>query len=104
MSFLSSISKALYRGATRRPLTPKHGNKNFYKGTGSGAMGRHVRRGAYRINPRKVREFVVPDLTGFKLQPYVSWTVPKSKYSITVDSFLQKESASEAATTEASKL
>lgn len=37
-------------------------------GTGSGAMGRHTKRGGYFIEWEKVRAFVVPDLTGFKVR------------------------------------
>jgi len=29
--------------------------------------------GRYIIVPKKMPEFVVPDLTGFQLKPYVSW-------------------------------
>lgn len=34
-------------------------------GTGSGAMGRHTKRGGYIIDWNKVRTYVVPDLEGF---------------------------------------
>jgi hypothetical protein len=37
-------------------------------GTGSGAMGRHTKRGGYFIEWEKVRAFVVPDLTDFKVR------------------------------------
>lgn len=36
-------------------------------GTGGGAMGRHTKRGGYFIEWEKVRSFVVPDLTDFKV-------------------------------------
>ena len=32
----------------------------YYKGTGSGAMGWHTKHGGYRIDPWKVRTYVVP--------------------------------------------
>ncbi|KXJ13086.1 39S ribosomal protein L41, mitochondrial [Exaiptasia diaphana] len=31
----------------------------------------------YKIVQRKVPEFIVPDLTGFELKPYVSYKAPK---------------------------
>ncbi|OZJ02294.1 hypothetical protein BZG36_05347 [Bifiguratus adelaidae] len=65
------IVRNIPRGAGRFPLTSKRGH-NFYKGTRSGAMGRHTKRGGYMIDWEKVRTFVVPDLEGFKLHPYVS--------------------------------
>ncbi|KAF8580925.1 hypothetical protein K439DRAFT_1355546 [Ramaria rubella] len=57
--------------ASRLPLTPKRGNKDFYKGTRAaflpgghrtGAPGRHVISGKakYRIIDEKVRYFVAP--------------------------------------------
>ncbi|KAG0189673.1 hypothetical protein DFQ28_003101 [Apophysomyces sp. BC1034] len=58
------VLRALPRGAGRTQLTSKRGH-NFYKGTGSGAMGRHTKRGGYIIDWNKVRTFVVPDLEGF---------------------------------------
>ncbi|KAL2917744.1 hypothetical protein HK105_202617 [Polyrhizophydium stewartii] len=66
------VVRALVRGATRGPLTPKHGNKNYYKGTRSGRMGHWTKRGQYIIEPWRVRQFVVPELAGFQLKPFVS--------------------------------
>jgi large subunit ribosomal protein L41 len=62
---------AVLLGATKRPLTPKHGNKNYYKGRGSGATGVH-RRDNFIIQEHKQRTFVVPNLQAFPLTPYVS--------------------------------
>ncbi|KAH9934028.1 uncharacterized protein BXZ73DRAFT_89679 [Epithele typhae] len=75
------LSKAL-----RRALTPKHGNKDFYKGTRqaflpgghrTGAPGKHVVRGSgkYRLVDEQVRVFVAPaivDIENSKLKAYVS--------------------------------
>jgi hypothetical protein len=44
----------------RLALTTKNGPKDFYKGTRSGAMGRHTKRGGYRIMFEKVRTYVFP--------------------------------------------
>ncbi|KAH0835820.1 hypothetical protein J3R83DRAFT_9680 [Lanmaoa asiatica] len=71
--------------ASRRALTPKRGNKDFYKGTRqatlpgghrTGAPGRFVIRGTskYRLLDEKVRVFVGPsveEITQTDLKPYV---------------------------------
>ncbi|KAK1234919.1 hypothetical protein PQX77_001881 [Marasmius sp. AFHP31] len=75
--------------ASRRPLTTKRGNKDFYKGTRqaflpgghrTGAPGRHVVRGKakYRLIDEKVRVFVAPpieDIRNSPLKAYVSTAV-----------------------------
>ncbi|KAF9478945.1 hypothetical protein BDN70DRAFT_932960 [Pholiota conissans] len=71
--------------ASRAPLTPKRGNKDFYKGTRqaflpggprTGAPGRHVIRGRakYQLLDEKVRVYVAPvieDIEETELKPYV---------------------------------
>ncbi|KZT13228.1 uncharacterized protein LAESUDRAFT_754218 [Laetiporus sulphureus 93-53] len=85
---LARLSKA-----SRRPLTSKRGNKDFYKGTGqaflpgghrTGAPGKHVVRGKakYRLVDEKVRVFVAPsieDIKNTKLRPYVDISFNLSK-------------------------
>ncbi|OCH87615.1 hypothetical protein OBBRIDRAFT_796063 [Obba rivulosa] len=75
--------------ASRRPLTSKRGNKDFYKGTGqaylpgghrTGAPGKHVISGKskYRLIDEKVRFFVAPpieDINSSPLRPYVDVAV-----------------------------
>lgn len=73
-----NILRGLFRGATRRVMTGKMGNKNFYKGRGVRNPGFHTRKAGYIIAQRKVPQFVVPDLTGFELKPYVSMKAPKT--------------------------
>ncbi|KAI9431012.1 hypothetical protein F5148DRAFT_1271761 [Russula earlei] len=72
--------------ASRLPLTSKHGNKDYYKGTRqaflpgghrTGAPGKHVVRGKakYRLLDEKVRFFVAPpveEINGSPLRPYVA--------------------------------
>ncbi|EIN08689.1 hypothetical protein PUNSTDRAFT_69135 [Punctularia strigosozonata HHB-11173 SS5] len=64
---------ARFSKASRRPLTPKRGNKDYYKGTRqaylpgghrTGAPGKHVVRGKakYRLLDEKVRVFVAPPI------------------------------------------
>ncbi|ORY92121.1 mitochondrial ribosomal protein L27-domain-containing protein [Syncephalastrum racemosum] len=71
------VIRALPRGAKRFPMTSKRGH-NYYKGTGSGAMGRHTKKGNYKIDWNRVRTFVVPDLEGFTLGPYVTRKADKA--------------------------
>lgn len=72
------MSKFLPKAATKRlPLTTKRANKNFYKGNGCTSQGRHTSKGRYVLDKKKMLELVVPDLTGFKLKPYIAATVPK---------------------------
>ncbi|XP_028406369.1 39S ribosomal protein L41, mitochondrial-like [Dendronephthya gigantea] len=72
-----NVFRGLVRGASRRVMTGKRGNKNFYKGRGVKPTGFHTKKGHYVIVPKKVPEFVVPDLTDFELKPYVSYHSPK---------------------------
>ncbi|EKM76678.1 hypothetical protein AGABI1DRAFT_115590 [Agaricus bisporus var. burnettii JB137-S8] len=79
--------------ASRRPLTPKRGNKDYYKGTRqaflpgghrTGAPGKHVIGGKakYRLLDEKVRVFVAPpvaEIESSPLKPYVSRSVYLSK-------------------------
>ncbi|KAF5386254.1 hypothetical protein D9615_002630 [Tricholomella constricta] len=79
--------------ASRRPLTTKRGNKDYYKGTRqaflpgglrTGAPGKHVIGGKakYRLIDEQVRVFVAPpleELLSSPLKPYVSVGVFLSK-------------------------
>ncbi|KAK9823882.1 hypothetical protein WJX72_006162 [[Myrmecia] bisecta] len=56
-------------------LTSKRGPKGFYKGKGAQPTGHHTRKGGYRILKERIPDYVVPDLTGFKLLPYVAYGV-----------------------------
>lgn len=44
-------------------MTPKMGNKNFYKGYGARSVGRHTRKGGYVVDLGKLPAIVAPDLT-----------------------------------------
>ncbi|KLU92145.1 hypothetical protein MAPG_11092 [Magnaporthiopsis poae ATCC 64411] len=66
-------SKALQGVYRKLRLTTKDVKKGFYKGTGSGSMGRHTPYGGYKIDYKKVRTFVVPQsLAETKLTPFVT--------------------------------
>ncbi|KAF3901693.1 hypothetical protein ABW20_dc0101712 [Dactylellina cionopaga] len=68
-------TRALFLGGTkggikRLQLTTKQVNGGYYKGTRTGSMGSHTKYGGYRLDLAKMRNYVVPDLTGFKkLEP-----------------------------------
>lgn len=67
------------RASLYGPLSPKRGNKEFYKGTGAVKGGRHTKKGKYIIDPRKQKHIMMPELTGFQLKPYVSMETPLPK-------------------------
>ncbi|KAL8671845.1 MAG: hypothetical protein Q9168_003661 [Polycauliona sp. 1 TL-2023] len=70
----------LLRRLRRLALTTKQVNGGYYKGTGSGSMGRHTKHGGYIIDYRKVRTYVVPaNLKDFKLTPFVTKTMEPLK-------------------------
>ena len=61
-------SPVLFSRHRRLPLTTKQVSNGYYKGTGSGAMGRHTKHGGYVIEWQKVRNYVVPEgLKDFKV-------------------------------------
>ncbi|KAM3237772.1 39S ribosomal protein L41, mitochondrial isoform X2 [Capsicum chacoense] len=53
-------------------LTTKRVPRGFYKGKNCKPTGFHTRKGGYVIVQEKLPNYVVPDLTSFKLKPYVS--------------------------------
>ncbi|OJD40394.1 50s ribosomal protein 27 [Diplodia corticola] len=65
-------TQALQRSIKRMTLTTKQTGKGFYKGTGSGSMGRHTKWGGYTVDYSKVRTYVAPDLEDFDLTPFVT--------------------------------
>lgn len=60
----------LQKSLRRLALTTKQGPKDYYKGTGSGAMGVHTPNGGYKIIWKKVRTYQCPDLKGFKVRGF----------------------------------
>jgi large subunit ribosomal protein L41 len=59
----------------RGPLTSKRA-PHLKKGYGATGLGSHTKKGFFHINTQLVPKFVVPDLTGFELKPYVSRKTP----------------------------
>ncbi|XP_072489274.1 large ribosomal subunit protein mL41 isoform X1 [Notamacropus eugenii] len=76
MGLLSALTRGLVRGADRMgKWTSKRGPRTFYKGRGAKFTG-FSSGGKFVKVKEMVPEFVVPDLTGFKLKPYVSYRAP----------------------------
>ncbi|XP_061353396.1 uncharacterized protein LOC133298161 [Gastrolobium bilobum] len=53
-------------------LSPKRAPRGYYKGKNCTPTGFHTRKGGYVLVQEKLPNYVVPDLTDFKLKPYVS--------------------------------
>lgn len=77
------FSKYFSRAQTKRqPLNTKWAKKGYVKGKGCRSTGWHTSKGKYIIDKRKVVELVVPDLTNFRLKPYVATTVRALQYPL----------------------
>ncbi|KAH7554589.1 hypothetical protein ACOSP7_027974 [Xanthoceras sorbifolium] len=53
-------------------LSSKRAPRDYYKGKNCKPTGFHTRKGGYVVVQEKLPNYVVPDLTDFKLKPYVS--------------------------------
>ncbi|KAH9676492.1 mitochondrial ribosomal protein L27 [Citrus sinensis] len=53
-------------------LSSKRAPRDYYKGKNCKSTGFHTRKGGYVVVQEKLPNYVVPDLTDFKLKPYVS--------------------------------
>jgi len=73
------MSKYLSKSAGKRlPLSTKHVRKGYYKGKGATKEGTfRGKAGRFVMDKDRMLELIVPDLTGFKLKPYIANTVPK---------------------------
>ena len=80
-----TVSRALTRGKFSKkqtkkfPISAKRSTKNHYKGFGANREGRHIRvkGGAFKLEKKMLNKYIVPDLEGFKLKPYVARNTPK---------------------------
>ncbi|XP_062938670.1 large ribosomal subunit protein mL41 [Cynocephalus volans] len=74
---LLAAARALVRGADRMSRwTSKRGPRTFCKGRGAKRTGVLAADCRFVQVKEMVPEFVVPDLSGFKLRPYVSYRAP----------------------------
>ncbi|XP_075762131.1 large ribosomal subunit protein mL41 [Pelodiscus sinensis] len=78
MGLLSALARGLVRGADRMAeFTSKRGPRTHRKGRGAQRVGfLGAGRGFVRVRAM-VPEFVVPELSGFRLKPYVSYRAPR---------------------------
>ncbi|NP_001086478.1 39S ribosomal protein L41-A, mitochondrial isoform X1 [Xenopus laevis] len=77
MGLISKIARGLVRGADRMAeCTSKQGPNSYNKGRGAKKIGYLTASGKFVKVREMVPVFVVPDLTGFKLKPYVSYKAP----------------------------
>lgn len=75
---LREMSKYLSKAAKKRiPLNTKRVAKGFYKGNGCTKEGRITKKAKFMVDPLKRLELVVPDLTGFRLKPYIAGTASR---------------------------
>ncbi|KFP30722.1 hypothetical protein N325_02181, partial [Colius striatus] len=71
---LTELVRGLVRGADRMsPFTSKRGPRSYNKGRGAKQLGVQTSNKKFILIKEMVPEFVVPDLQGFKLKPYVSY-------------------------------
>ncbi|KAL4428091.1 hypothetical protein ABPG75_002180 [Micractinium tetrahymenae] len=80
MSVMGALTAALGRarrvprsGFTR--LTTKQGPRGYYKGKGAAPTGHHTSKGGYTVRDERLPQYVVPDLTGVKLKPFIATTI-----------------------------
>jgi len=73
----TGFTRGEFSGTYKGGYTTKNLPRGHYRGKGCAPTGKHTIRGGYNIQPYKVVTYVVPDLTDFKLKPYVSHTTPK---------------------------
>ena len=69
---LGILTGLLRRSGSHTPLgnfSSKMGNKNFYKGRGGKKYGIPGRNGGFIL--RSLPNYCMPDMTGFRLKPYV---------------------------------
>eukprot|EP01089_Gocevia_fonbrunei_P013238 TRINITY_DN3339_c0_g1_i1.p1 TRINITY_DN3339_c0_g1~~TRINITY_DN3339_c0_g1_i1.p1 ORF type:complete len:117 (-),score=18.25 TRINITY_DN3339_c0_g1_i1:81-431(-) len=60
-------------------VSTKHTTTKQYKGVGCRSLGRHTKKGRFIVMENKIPEYIIPDLTGCPLKPYVSRRVHKIK-------------------------
>ncbi|XP_076884963.1 uncharacterized protein LOC143534308 [Bidens hawaiensis] len=74
LGLIMGIARAYRRKRTSSLsiLTSKTGPRDYYKGKNCKSTGFHTRKGRYVVVQEKLPNYVVPDLTDFKLKPYIS--------------------------------
>ncbi|CAI9534984.1 unnamed protein product [Staurois parvus] len=74
MGVLQNVVRGLVRGSDRMAeITSKMGPKSFNRGRGTKMVGYLTSNRKFVKVKEMVPQLIVPDLTGFKLRPYVSY-------------------------------
>lgn len=95
MGLLSEVTRGLVRGADRMSAwTSKRGPRTFFKSRGCKVFGCITSSRKFRLVKDQVPVLMVPDLTGFKLKPYVSYRAPAgSEPPLTARTLFQRTAA-----------
>ncbi|KAK2659808.1 hypothetical protein Ddye_006341 [Dipteronia dyeriana] len=74
LGLLIGIGRSMRRKRTSSLdiLSSKRAPRDYYKGKNCKPTGFHTRKGGYVVVQEKLPNYVVPDLTNFKLKAYVS--------------------------------
>ncbi|KAM9857776.1 large ribosomal subunit protein mL41 [Aulostomus maculatus] len=88
MGVLSTLTRGLIRGADRlSEFSSKRGSRTHNKGRGARPTGLKLSSNKFLSIPAMIPEFVVPNLEGFKLKPYVSYrTTRETEPPLTAES------------------
>ena len=81
LTIMFKPTQPLCRRLRRLALTTKQVNGGYYKGTGSGSMGKHTKHGGFIIDWRKVRTYVVPNNLGEFKVCYLKSILPGRRYA-----------------------
>lgn len=65
-------------GITRRVTNSKYLRSGWSKGTGTGRMGKLTKNYKFVVEPWRVREWKIPDVSDCQLTPYMDPELPKS--------------------------
>ncbi|CAA6667058.1 unnamed protein product [Spirodela intermedia] len=74
LGLMTGLARAMRRKRTSSLgiLSSKRAPRDYYKGKNCKPTGFHTRKGGYVIVDEKLPRYVVPDLSSFKLKPYVA--------------------------------
>ncbi|CAL9747844.1 unnamed protein product [Musa acuminata subsp. burmannicoides] len=98
LGLIVGLARAMRRKRTSSLsiLSSKRGPRDYYKGKNCKPTGFHTRKGGYVVMDEKLPLYVVPDLTDFKLKPYVSQCPRDATATSTSTSTTTAESADKA--------
>ncbi|KAF9606727.1 hypothetical protein IFM89_028103 [Coptis chinensis] len=87
LGIIQGIGRAMRRKRTSSLsiLSSKRAPRDYYKGKNCIPTGFHTRKGGYVLVQEKLPNYVVPDLTDFKLKPYVSQCPKEMKTTETTE-------------------